>query len=251
MNVYSTSKIAKEVGIHPNTVRLYEEIKFLPAIPRKNNGYREYNQVHLEQLKLIRIALKSELLQNGLRKQIINIIKESAKENYDVALKLSEEHIESINKEQKNAEDSIKIVENKILKKQISIENSRLYTRKQVADYLSLTIDTIRNWELNGLIKVKRKENGYRVYNEEDLKRLKIIRALKCANFSLSSILRLLQDLDSNKNTDLKQVIDTPKENEDIICVCDKLITSLNNAEDECRKMIEQIKEMKKINPPV
>ena len=164
MKQYNTSTIAKEFNIHPNTVRFYEEIGFLPQIPRKENGYRLYNQIHYEQLKLIRIGLKSELLQNGLRKQVINIIKVSANGEYDRALELAKEHLESISKEEKNAEDAIEIVENNILKE--NKENIKTYTRKQVSDYLGLTIDTLRNWELNGLLTVKRKENGYRVYNE-------------------------------------------------------------------------------------
>lgn len=207
MKEHNTSTIAKEFNIHPNTVRFYEKIGFLPQIPRKENGYRIYNQIHYEQLKLIRIGLKSELLQNGLRKQVIDIIKASAKGEFDEALEL--------------------------------------------ADYLELTIDTLRNWELNGLLRIKRKENGYRVYNEDDIKRIKIIRSLRCVNFSLSAILRLLRNLDNDNNVDIKHIIDTPKENEDIVSVCDKLLTSLENAEDECNKMIIQIKKMKKINPPV
>ena len=62
-----------------------------------------------------------------------------------------------------------------------------------------MTIDTLRNWELNGLLTVKRRENSYRVYNDEDIKRLKIISSLRCANYSLSAILRLLKQLDENK----------------------------------------------------
>ena len=220
MKEYNTSTIAKEFNIHPNTVRFYEEIGFLPQIPRKENGYRLYNQIHYEQLKLIRIGLKSELLQNGLRKQVIDIIKASAKGEFDEALELARKHLEN---------------------------NSKTYTRKQLADYLELTIDTLRNWELNGLLRIKRKENGYRVYNEDDIKRIKIIRSLRCVNFSLSAILRLLRNLDNDNNVDIKHIIDTPKENEDIVSVCDKLLTSLENAEDECNKMIIQIKKMKKI----
>jgi DNA-binding transcriptional MerR regulator len=45
---------------------------------------------------------------------------------------------------------------------------------------------TLRNWELNGLMAIKRRENGYRIYTEEDLMRLKIIRSLRCANYSLT-----------------------------------------------------------------
>jgi len=242
----NTLEIANKIGIHPNTVRFYEEIELLPTIPRKENGYRVYSEIHLEQLKLIRMALKSELLQNGLRKQVFNIVKESAKGNYEEALNLSKKYLENIQKEQQNTEDSIKIVDDILLKKQEMIGDSKVYTRKQMADYLELTIDTLRNWELNGLIEVRRKENGYRVYDGEDIKRLKIIRALKCANFSLSSILRLLNDIESNENINLKEVIDTPKENEDIISVCDRLLTSLENAKKDTEGMIEQINKMKK-----
>ena len=127
MKEYNTSTIAKEFNIHPNTVRFYEEIGFLPQIPRKENGYRLYNQIHYEQLKLIRIGLKSELLQNGLRKQVIGIIKVSANGEYDRALELTKEHLESISKEEKNAEEAIKIVENNILKE--NTENIKTYSR--------------------------------------------------------------------------------------------------------------------------
>lgn len=174
---------------------------------------------------------------------MIDIIKASAKGEYYEALVLARKHLESISKEEKNAEEAIEIVENNLLKE--ILENPKTYTRKQLADYLELTIDTLRNWELNGLLRIKRKENGYRVYNEDDIKRIKIIRSLRCANFSLSAILRLLSNLDHDNNVDIKHIIDTPKENEDIVSVCDKLLTSLEDAKDECNKMIIQIKKMK------
>ena len=31
-------------------------------------------------------------------------------------------------------------------------------------------MDTLRNWEMNGLLSVKRKQNGYRIYTDEDIK---------------------------------------------------------------------------------
>ena len=40
MKEHNTSTIAKEFNIHPNTVRFYEKIGFLPQIPRKENRYR-------------------------------------------------------------------------------------------------------------------------------------------------------------------------------------------------------------------
>jgi DNA-binding transcriptional MerR regulator len=35
-----TSEISQAVGVHPNTVRLYEQWGFLPPIPRSLSGYR-------------------------------------------------------------------------------------------------------------------------------------------------------------------------------------------------------------------
>ncbi|MGN0531807.1 MAG: MerR family transcriptional regulator [Eubacterium sp.] len=244
MKEYSTSQIAKEFGIHPNTVRFYEEIEFLPAIPRKKNGYRVYSQIHYQQLHLIKTGLNSQLLQNGLRKQVINIIKVSARGEYDRALCLAKEHLQSIAKEKANAKEAIRIVEDRIQSDNTVTANT--YSRKQVATLLGLTTDTIRNWELNGLLTVKRKENGYRVYNDRDIKRLKIISSLRCANYSLSAILRLLSQLDENKNVHIQHILDTPKEDEDIVSACDKLLQSLDSAEEDCRKMIAQIEKMKK-----
>ena len=48
--------------------------------------------------------------------------------------------------------------------------------QKEVSEYLGITMDSLRNWEMNGLLTVKRRENGYRVYTDEDIQRLKIIR---------------------------------------------------------------------------
>ncbi len=73
--------------------------------------------------------------------------------------------------------------------------------QKEVSEYLGITMDSLRNWEMNGLLTVKRRENGYRVYTDEDIQRLKIIRSLRCANYSLEAILRMLQQLSKNPDT--------------------------------------------------
>ncbi len=106
-------------------------------------------------------------------------------------------------------------------------------------------MDTLRNWEMNGLFDVKRKQNGYRVYTDEDIKRLKIIRSLRCANYSLEAILRMLLQLSENPNIDIKKVLNTPQEDTDIITVCDKLIVSLTKAEHNAQEMILKLQNMK------
>ena len=98
---------------------------------------------------------------------------------------------------------------------------------------------------MNGLLTVKRKDNGYRVYTDEDIQRLKIIRALRCANYSLEAILRLLQQLSKNPDIDIRTALNTPKQTEDIISVCDKLIVSLSAAEKNAVAILDMLHDMK------
>ena len=243
MNIHKTSEVAKIIGIHPNTVRMYEELGLIPKAERKSNGYRVFTDFHIQQFQLARIAFQIEVLQNGLRKKIIETVKTSANGDFDKALLLANEYLLQVKGEKHNAEEAIKLV--KQLLSGEPTKETLFLKRKETSQLLGVPIDTLRNWELNGLLKVKRKNNGYRVYTDEDIKRLKIIRSLRCANYSLESILRMLNELSVNPKTNLKKVLNTPKSDTDITSACDKLITSLDAAEKNAEKIIHILFEMK------
>ena len=243
MNTYTTTEVAKIIGIHPNTVRMYEEWGLISLAERKSNGYRIFTDFHIEQLRLARIAFQIEVLQNGLRKKVIETIKFSAKRDFDKALMLAEEYRSQIQGEQRNAEESIGIAKQILSGK--SAEQTLFFNRKEVLDYLDISMDTLRNWERNGLLQVKRKQNGYRVYTNDDIERLKMIRTLRLANYSLEAILRMLNALEHNPQVNIKQVLNTPQTDADIVSVCDRLIVSLQYAEKNAEKMINIILEMK------
>lgn len=243
MNTYTTSDVAKVIGIHPNTVRMYEEWGLIPLAERKSNGYRIFTDFHIEQLRLARIAFQIEVLQNGLRKKVVEIIKLSAKRDFDKALMFAEEYRSQIQREQRNAEESIGIAKQILSGK--SAEHTFLLKRKEVSDYLDISMDTLRNWERNGLLQIKRKQNGYRSYTSDDIERLKMIRTLRLANYSLEAILRMLNALEHNPQIDMKQVLNTPQTDSDIVSVCDRLIVSLKDAEENAEKMITILLEMK------
>lgn len=242
-NTYKTSEVAKIIGIHPNTVRLYEDLELIPKANRLSNGYRIFNDYHIEQFNLARTALKVEVLQNGLRKKIINIIKLSAKGEFEEAIICTNDYINQVKNERRNAEEAIEISKELLLGIKNN-ESDMFLTRKQTAEYLNITIDTLRNWEMNGLLSIKRKENGYRVYTSSDIKKLKIIRTLRCANYSLASILRMINAISNSSKVDIKEVINTPDNNEDIVTACDKLLTSLNNAEKNANVILKQLRFM-------
>ena len=243
MNTYRTAEVANIIGIHPNTVRLYEELGLIPKPERRPNGYRIFTDFHIEQFKLARLALQVEVLQNGLRKKILQMVKASATGDFNTALSLTGDYLQQIKQERSNAEQAIMIVK-QILSGGVP-ESSHLLKRKEVSEYLSISMDSLRNWEMNGLLTVKRKQNGYRVYTEADIQRLIIIRSLRCANYSLEAILHMLRQLSENPDTDIAIILNTPKQDSDIISVCDRLIVSLSAAEDNAYKILSMLQDMK------
>jgi DNA-binding transcriptional MerR regulator len=248
-DTYMTSEIAKVIGIHPNTVRLYEEYKLIPKPKRRKNGYRIFTDLHIEQLKLARHLLSIEVLQNGLRKMAIEIIKTSASGDFDTAIALTKKYLDKVNQEQLHAEEAladVRLILSGDQADQAEKVPGKHLLRREAAELLEVTIDTLRNWELNGLMTIKRKQNGYRVYSEKDIRRLKIIRSLRCANYSLAAILRMLNALSKDPTLDIKAVINTPRPDDNIISACDHLLSSLQNAEEKAKIALEQLGEMKK-----
>lgn len=239
------------IGIHPNTVRLYEDLELISKPIRKENGYRIFTDLHIDQFKLARMALKIEVLQNGLRKKVVSIVKQSAICNFDYAIRQTDEYISDILNEIQNADEAIRIA-NDLLQVGYTANNFTL-KRKQVSDMLGISMDTLRNWEMNGLLKVRRKENGYRIYTEEDIRNLKIIRSLKCANYSLAAILRMMNELNKNSVVDVQNILNTPGKDEAIISVCDRLMISLSCAKENAAVMKHMLLEMKNkyVNPPL
>ena len=248
---YKTSEVAKLIGIHSNTVRMYEDLGLISKPSRKENGYRVFTDLHIYQLKLARKAFEVEVLQNGLRKKAIAIVKKSAKQDFDEAIVLTKEYIKSVKKEIDNANEAVDIAGK--LMNRLNYEKDFNLKRKEASELLGISMDTLRNWEMNGLVNIKRKQNGYRIYTYEDIQRLKVIRSLRCGNYSLSAILRMLNKLSEHNEADINEVLNSPNENEDIISVCDKLIISLNLAAKNAEEILEMLYEMKRkySNPPL
>lgn len=228
MGIYRTAQLAHIAGVHPNTVRLYEKLGFIPAAQRQPNGYRVFTELHLRQMLLARTALQVELLQRGLRKTIVCAVRLSAAGRYDEAIALTQDHLDGIEAERRNAEEAVRIAQGILAR---SGEPAQLPLRRsEAAQELGLTAETLRNWERNGLVSSVRGEDGCRVYAPEELRTLRVIRALRCAGYSLEAILRMLQQLSCDPGVSMRDALDTPRADDDIVTVCDRLISSLEQA---------------------
>ena len=244
MKTYSTSQLARLAGIHPNTVRLYEKLELITKAPRKQNGYRVFTELQLTQCTALRLAFSVEILQNGLRKKIIEVLRAFAAKDFDTALFLTGEYTAKIRLEQKNALEAVEIT-GQILSGTLPSGTAAAENRIQAAKELGITADTLRNWERNGLLYPTGRQKGRRSYGQGDMQKLKIIRALRCANYSLQSILRLMSSLSKNTGADVAKTLNTPSANEDIISACDRLLVSLDAALKNALKIQEILRDGK------
>jgi len=225
--MYKTKEIATFVGIHPNTVRIYEEWGFISPVPRQANGYRIYSDIHLFQLKVARKLFRSEIVQGDIRNRARAIVYACGKENFARAEELTIDYLYNLEREYAHALSATKVVE-KWLRKEPTV-STRTYSRKEVALLLDNTSEAVRNWERNGLITVPRLDNGNRSYGERELEKLRVIRSLRSAHYSINAILRLLNQI-QQPSPDIVAILNTPTDEEDIVSVTDQLGKSLLDA---------------------
>jgi DNA-binding transcriptional MerR regulator len=114
-----------------------------------------------------------------------------------------------------------------------------------VTRVLGVTRDILRNWDRNGLIAIPRDPaNGYRRYGAPEISRLRIIRMLSRAGYSLSAILRMLIQLDQGETTGLRRALDTPRPDEDLYTAADHWISTLTDEEQRARAIIALVDEI-------
>jgi DNA-binding transcriptional MerR regulator len=244
LKYYRTSNIAKAVGVHPNTVRLYEDWGLLQPVPRGSNSYRLYTVAHLEQMRLARIALRN-FVERNIRRRAISIIKTAAEGNLKLALEEAYDYLDQIRNERIKAEGAITILQKWINKRDEPNIEIVCLRRRDAARLLSVSIDALRNWERNGLLEVPRSsKNGYRLYGQKEIDRAKVIRTLRMANYSMMSILRMLKTVDTNRNADVYRIVSTNHQDEDMVYVTDRLILSLIEIEKDANEIILQIQRM-------
>ncbi|MGF7049663.1 DNA-binding transcriptional MerR regulator [Paenibacillus sp. DS2015] len=236
--MYKTKEIAALVGVHPNTVRIYEEWKYISYVPRSKNGYRMYSDLHLFQLKITRIAFRCEIVQGLIRAKARAIVEASGKEDFKQALEHALAYLSHLEREYNRALEAIELSEQWM--SGMRPVSAQTYTRKEAAEVLNLSPEVLRNWERNGLITVPRLSNGSRAYTENEITRLKIIRTLRTAHYSMSAILRLMNTAEEIRGSDIniKKVLETPEDHEDIISVTDRLTYSLEEAMESAKELI-------------
>jgi DNA-binding transcriptional MerR regulator len=225
-----TIDIAKAVNVHVNTIRLYESFGFLSPIPRAANGYRIYTPMHLEQARLARLCLEWPYL--GDKNLLIEMVKCGASGDANVRV------------ERTFAESAIEFLERWAAGYLIDAPRQQVNIG-EAARHLNVTVDMLRNWERDGLLSVPRDPaNQYRLYGTAEFGRIRVIRTLVQAGYSLMAILRMFQQFDAGKTDNLRAALDLPDDDEEIQTIADRWLSTLIQQEARAQNIIRQISRM-------
>ena len=238
-----TSDIAKVVGCHPNTVRLYLDWAYLPAVERSGSNYRLFTENHLDYMQLAWMVFQGPFPGSTIRRSGRNLVRQAASEDLGGALEMAYTHLALVKSERAQAEAAADLLERWTHGIPVDAITGSLQIA-EAARLLRVTRDMLRNWENNGLIDVPRASNGYRLYGAPEISRLRVIRMLVKAGYSMMSILRMLLALDAGDVEDVRQILDTPPEDEDIYTAADQWLSTLAFHEEKSQKIIVHLEQM-------
>ncbi|MCA0458859.1 MAG: MerR family transcriptional regulator [Chloroflexi bacterium] len=238
-----TTDIARLLGVHVNTIRLYEAWGFLPPIPRGTNGYRLYTRMHVEQAKLTQLAARWPYIVAD-KKLLGDLVRSAANGDLGMAMELAYLYLAHVRVERTLAEAAVEFLERWAAGHLMDTARQKMHIR-QAAAHLNVTVDMLRNWERNGLIDVPRDPaNGYRLYGSAEFGRLRVIRTLVHAGYSMMAVLQMMRQFDAGKTDNLREALNVPLENsanEYIEVVADRWLTSLVALEERAQATIRQI----------
>jgi DNA-binding transcriptional MerR regulator len=247
-----TSAVAAAVGAHPNTVRLYEEWGLLPPVERSPSGYRLFTPAHVDHMRLAWTLLHTDYVGRDLRRRARELVISAADGHLRKALDLARQYVSAVQEERAQAEAAVQIVERwaarlgaQSIGRRRPAGAERRLRIGEAAQEVNASTDMLRNWERNGLIDVQRNpQNGYRLYTDRDLDRLRVIRVLLRAGYSCMAILRMMLELRRDSPRPLREALDTPHPDDEIVTAADRWLSTLAEHQNQAEAAVDLLGRM-------
>jgi len=192
-----TKDLAEAVGIGVQQVRNYEADGFLPPVERSPSGYRRYTRQHLAALKaakqLIRGyggALAQQMMQAAHQGQLTR------------ALALIDGRHAELAKTRLQLEQTLAALS--VLAAQLPSEtqahSSEPLRVGAAARLVGVRVSAMRFWEQQGLLQPARERGSrYRLYDQRQIRRLRIVALLRQANYDFAAIRTALDELEAGE----------------------------------------------------
>lgn len=191
-----TKDLAQAVNISVQLVRNYEADGFIPTVRRSPKGYRHYTQQHLMALKTARHLI------GGYGKQQAQQIMQAVHQGRisDALALINERHTELASMQLQLEQTVVAL---NMLAAQLPAKTYASPKRLRVgaaAQLVGVRVSALRFWEQQGLLHpIREKSSKYRLYDERQLYRLRIVALLRQANYDFPAIHTALRELEAGQ----------------------------------------------------
>lgn len=177
------------------TVHNYEDLGFIPQAERSASGYRQYTAQHLRAIQVARIVIVGHGWQRAL-----GIMSYIQKGELASALAIIDGHHAKIHADRCEVEQTLEVLRTtstplEALKK-TSGKQSKGLRVGEVAKLMDVRVSAVRFWEEQGLLHPTRdRESKYRLYDDEQVRRLQVVVLLRKAGYNFDAIQIVLGQL--------------------------------------------------------
>ncbi|HEX5692686.1 MAG TPA: MerR family transcriptional regulator [Roseiflexaceae bacterium] len=181
---------AAQVGVQQ--VRNYEASGLIPPATRGSNGYRQYTRQHLVALTTVQHLIAAYGVERARR-----IMQSMHAEQLANALALIDEHHAWLAGQRAQLEQTLSALTT--LAAQPPTAHMRHTLRLRVgeaAHEVGVRVSAVHFWERHGLLQpVRDKSSRYRLYDEGQMRRLRVVALLRAAGYDFPAIRTTLQEL--------------------------------------------------------
>ena len=191
-----TKDLAEAVHVSVQQVRNYEADGFIPPVERSPSGYRCYTRRHLAALKAARLLIGG--YGRGRAQRIMQAVQGG---RFPEALELIDERHAELDRARGELAQTLAALD--LLAAQLPTETPRTAQPLRVgaaARLVDVRISALHFWEQQGLLLPTREDSSkYRLYDERQLRRLRVVALLRRANHDFPTIRAILADLDADQ----------------------------------------------------
>jgi DNA-binding transcriptional MerR regulator len=193
LNYLRTIDLAQAGQISVQQVRNYEASGFIPPAERSPGGYRLYTQKHLVALKTARSLVGGYGWQRAMA-----IMQAVHRGKLSVALALVDERHAELASKRLQVEQTLAALST-LAAQSAPLANTRHSQRLRVgeaAKQVGVRVSALHFWEQQGLLHPVREQSScYRLYDEHQMRRLRVVVLLRDAGYDFNVILPVLDEL--------------------------------------------------------
>lgn len=192
-NSLRTIDLARAAGISVQQVRNYEALGLLPQASRSKSGYRLYTQHHLAALKTARSLASSYGWQ-----QTPEIMRALHRGDLSAALAIIDARHAELASKRLQVEQTLSAL-HALTAQSAPAQNFRQSQGLRVGEaarQVGVRVSALHFWEQQGLLHPSRDQSShYRLYDEQQMHRLRVVVLLRDASYDFRVILAVLDEL--------------------------------------------------------